>query len=78
MYVCICKAVKERQIREAVHGGAIGLRDLMRDLRVGTGCGKCVPTARAVLEETLALRRAAEAAGVDSGASLPRETRHAR
>jgi bacterioferritin-associated ferredoxin len=53
MYVCICKAVRERQIREATRAGAISLRDLTRTLGVGTGCGKCVPTARAVLDETL-------------------------
>jgi bacterioferritin-associated ferredoxin len=64
MYVCICRAVRERQIREAAQGGAVSLHDLMRDLGLGTGCGKCVPTARNVLEEAVALKRAAETAGV--------------
>ena len=49
MIVCICKAVSDRHIRSAVKNGARSLRDLTRDLGVGTCCGKCVPEARAVL-----------------------------
>jgi bacterioferritin-associated ferredoxin len=29
------------------------MRDLTRELRVGTGCGKCVPEARAALHACL-------------------------
>jgi bacterioferritin-associated ferredoxin len=49
MIICVCKAVSERQIRAAVKGGASCLRDLTRDLGVGTCCGKCVPEAKAAL-----------------------------
>jgi bacterioferritin-associated ferredoxin len=49
MIVCICKAVSDRHIRSAVKNGAQSLRDLTRELGVGTCCGKCVPEARAVL-----------------------------
>lgn len=41
MYVCICNAVTERQIRQAVELGAESLRDLADCLNVGTNCGKC-------------------------------------
>jgi bacterioferritin-associated ferredoxin len=49
MIICICKAVSDRHIRSAVKNGANSLRDLTRELGVGTCCGKCVPEARAIL-----------------------------
>lgn len=53
MYVCICKAVSDKKIRSAVDNGACTLRDLSRELGVGTCCGKCVPAARELLAEAL-------------------------
>ena len=53
MIICICKAVSERHIKSAVKNGAGSLRDLRRDLGVGTCCGKCVPYARAALTASL-------------------------
>jgi len=49
MIICVCKAVSDRHIRSAVKNGASSLRDLTRDLGVGTCCGKCVPEAKAAL-----------------------------
>lgn len=54
MYICLCKAVSDRRIRKAVGEGASSLRELSRDLGLGTVCGKCVPIARGVLQEALA------------------------
>jgi bacterioferritin-associated ferredoxin len=56
MIVCVCKAVSDRQIRVAVKGGASSLRDLTRELGVGTCCGKCVPEAKAALSASLRAR----------------------
>jgi bacterioferritin-associated ferredoxin len=53
MIVCICKGVSDRHIRAAVKGGAASLRDLTRELGVGTCCGKCVPHAKAALSASL-------------------------
>jgi bacterioferritin-associated ferredoxin len=53
MIVCVCKAVSDRQIRTAVKGGASSLRDLTRQLGVGTCCGKCLPEAKAALSDSL-------------------------
>jgi bacterioferritin-associated ferredoxin len=53
MIVCVCKAVSDRQIRSAVKGGASSLRDLTRDLGVGTCCGKCLPEAKSALAASL-------------------------
>ena len=56
MIVCVCKAVSDRQIRAAVKQGATCMRDLTRELGLGTCCGKCVPEARATIAGCLAER----------------------
>lgn len=53
MIVCICKAVSDKHIRRAVHAGATTLREVSRELGVGTCCGKCVPQARELVASTL-------------------------
>ncbi len=54
MIVCICKAVSDRHIRAAARHGASSVRDLTRELGLGTCCGKCVPEAKATLAAALA------------------------
>lgn len=51
MYVCVCKAVTDRQIREAAHSGARTLKDLRRDLGVTRECGRCASCAHDCLRE---------------------------
>lgn len=51
MYVCVCQAVTDHQIREAAHSGARTLRDLRRDLGVTRDCGRCASCARSCLNE---------------------------
>lgn len=54
MYLCVCKAVSERTARRAVESGEVAtMRDLCRQHGVGSCCGKCVPDARALIEQTL-------------------------
>jgi bacterioferritin-associated ferredoxin len=60
MYICVCKAVTDRQIKQAVGEGACSLRDLTREFGLGTGCGKCVPAAREVLGACLMKQSAAQ------------------
>ena len=59
MIVCVCKAVSDRHIRAAVKDGATHLRDLTRDLGVGTCCGKCLPEAKSALARSLGQHSAA-------------------
>jgi bacterioferritin-associated ferredoxin len=58
MIICVCKAVSERHIKKAVADGALSMRDLTRDLGVGTCCGKCVPDAKQTLCSALQSRDA--------------------
>lgn len=53
MLVCHCHGVNERQIKNAVAEGAETLRDLQKELKVGTCCGRCLPHARRLLEREL-------------------------
>ena len=50
MYICLCNAITERDIRACAEGGACTLRDLECSLGVGTCCGKCKPVAKEVLD----------------------------
>jgi bacterioferritin-associated ferredoxin len=51
MYVCICNAVTDRQIRAAVEAGASSLSDVALQLGVAAGCGCCRETAQQVIHE---------------------------
>lgn len=51
MYVCICNAVTERQVRECARDGACTLDELAFQLGVATCCGRCRECAQALLAE---------------------------
>ncbi len=51
MYVCVCNAVTDRQIRKARDNGASSVEDLSRELKVATCCGRCSDCARKILCE---------------------------
>ncbi len=50
MYVCICQAVTDHDIREAAAAGARSIDDLRDNLGVSAFCGSCAPVARSVLD----------------------------
>ncbi len=50
MYVCICKAVTDSQIREAIDRGACTRKKLVHCLGVGRDCGKCNGDVRELLQ----------------------------
>ena len=52
MYICICNAITERQIRHCAAEGACSMADLERCLGVGINCGRCRPTATEILNES--------------------------
>jgi bacterioferritin-associated ferredoxin len=69
MVICVCKAISERHIRAAVASGATCMRELTRELRVGTCCGKCLPEAKVALASCLEQQeaRAQRSGGVQAG-----------
>lgn len=52
MYICLCNAITETDIRTCADEGACSLRDLEHCLGVGSGCGRCRAAAKEVLLET--------------------------
>lgn len=62
MYVCICNAVTDREIRQCAELGACTLDELRDSLGVASCCGKCEGDAREIL------------AGGNGGGARPRST----
>ena len=52
MYVCLCHGVTDREIREAADSGVNSMRQLGKELGVGTQCGRCACSAREILRES--------------------------
>ena len=53
MYVCVCNAVTDRDIGNAVAEGCCSLRELREQLGVGACCGRCTSCAQDVLHDSL-------------------------
>jgi bacterioferritin-associated ferredoxin len=51
MYVCICKAVTDKQIRNAAQDGVDNLYELREKLGVSSACGGCADQAKSILDE---------------------------
>lgn len=51
MIVCVCKRVSDKAIRARASQVPCALRDLRRELELGTQCGKCLPDALEILRE---------------------------
>ncbi|SFE17439.1 (2Fe-2S)-binding protein [Nitrosomonas sp. Nm166] len=53
MYVCVCKGITEKALREAIYQGAGRMRDLKACLGVTGQCGLCACHAKQILDEAL-------------------------
>jgi bacterioferritin-associated ferredoxin len=42
MYVCLCKGISDRDIKQLVSAGPCSVEEIMRCTGAGTGCGTCV------------------------------------
>jgi len=60
MYICICNAITDKQIRSAAEAGATDLWALQAELGVASGCGSCKEMASEILHEVRNQRRVAE------------------
>jgi bacterioferritin-associated ferredoxin len=65
VYICICNAVTDREIRAAAQLGARTLEDLQCSLGVATCCRRCTDCARGVLASALDAATACAAGGDD-------------
>jgi len=53
MYVCLCKAVTDKAIKQKVAHGGYTLRELKMCTGVGSQCGKCTCQAQQILHNEL-------------------------
>ncbi|WP_371188610.1 bacterioferritin-associated ferredoxin [Thalassotalea maritima] len=53
MFVCICYAITENDIQQAVANGANSMQQLRSQLNVANQCGKCTQFAKQVLEQSI-------------------------
>lgn len=54
MFVCLCHGITDKQIAEAARKQGIGnMRELRKQLGVGSQCGKCVQLAQQVIDNTI-------------------------
>jgi bacterioferritin-associated ferredoxin len=54
MFLCLCKAVSDRKVRQVVSEGAGSVKDVAHacDAGTGKGCGACLVSIRSLLHET--------------------------
>ncbi|MGD1851225.1 MAG: bacterioferritin-associated ferredoxin [Cyanophyceae cyanobacterium] len=53
MYVCICHAVTDRDVKAAAAQGIRCVPGLCRSLKVGSQCGRCTEFAQKTLDKAL-------------------------
>lgn len=54
MYICLCYAVTDKQIKKAVTEDGVGsMRELRKALNLGGQCGKCVRAAQQIIDNTI-------------------------
>lgn len=53
MYICLCKAVRESDIHDAVNDGVRNMRQLAARTGCSTNCGRCATAAADVLKDAM-------------------------
>ena len=51
MYVCLCKGITDKAIRDKVDAGASSFAQVRRELELASQCGKCAVLARDIYNE---------------------------
>lgn len=63
MYVCVCNAFTDRDVRTHAEHDACTVSTIYRSLGVNPKCGKCVPLVRQLMRQVVELPEPAPAAG---------------
>lgn len=50
MYVCVCKALTEKDVHSAVAEGCNSVKELKRHLGLGSECGRCASCAKGMIQ----------------------------
>ncbi|HTH39329.1 MAG TPA: (2Fe-2S)-binding protein [Rhodocyclaceae bacterium] len=51
MYVCVCKALTEKDVHSAVAEGCSSVKELKRRLGLGSECGRCAACAKGMIQQ---------------------------
>jgi bacterioferritin-associated ferredoxin len=51
MFICVCNAITDRQVRQCAELGVTSLEALRETLSVATCCGRCETAVRELLQE---------------------------
>ncbi|GHC16116.1 (2Fe-2S)-binding protein [Aidingimonas halophila] len=54
MFICLCKGVTDREIREAVSDGARSWREVREVTGCSSQCGKCACVGKAIARDAIA------------------------
>lgn len=53
MYICLCKGITDKHIRNEVANGSDNMRSICSKLGVASQCGKCGNHAKQVFKQTI-------------------------
>lgn len=53
MYICICNAVTDKDIKQAFANGVCSMRGLRQQLGVASNCGTCAKYAKTILDNEI-------------------------
>ncbi|MBR1376155.1 MAG: (2Fe-2S)-binding protein [Cardiobacteriaceae bacterium] len=51
MYICICRAISEKKVKESVKEGKKSIKELCNSLGAGNECGKCLPVLAEIVQK---------------------------
>jgi bacterioferritin-associated ferredoxin len=51
MFICVCHAISDREVRSAIEGGATTREEVTRSCRAGGDCGACHQTIEEMIED---------------------------
>ncbi len=54
MFVCVCNAITEKDIRQAVDNGSETIKLLKEKFAIGNQCGGCITLSKQILSQQLA------------------------
>ncbi|MFK7822549.1 MAG: bacterioferritin-associated ferredoxin [Oligoflexales bacterium] len=50
MYVCLCNAVSDKQIKKAISDGASSVEEVQQVSNVGKNCGSCIFAVQEIID----------------------------
>ena len=53
MYICLCHGVTDKKIEQTIDDGATTMRELTKELKVRSQCGKCCGCTKKILNRRL-------------------------